>query len=87
MTEERRLLEPIRDEADVVIDTCDLSLRELRERIFAQVGSAPAPDRLAIQLISFGFKYGVPARGRPRLRRPVHGQPVLRRRAAPASAA
>jgi UPF0042 nucleotide-binding protein len=60
VTEERRLLEPIRDEADVVVDTSDLSLRELRERLFAQVGSAPAPDRLAIQLISFGFKFGVP---------------------------
>jgi len=58
--EERRLLAPIRDEADVVVDTSDLSLRELRERLFAQVGSAPSPDRLSIQLISFGFKYGIP---------------------------
>jgi UPF0042 nucleotide-binding protein len=60
VTDERRLLEDIRDEADVVIDTSDLSLRELRERLFAQAGSAPSPDRLSIQLISFGFKYGVP---------------------------
>jgi UPF0042 nucleotide-binding protein len=60
VTEERRLLEPIRDDADVVVDTSDLSLRELRERLFAQVGSAPSPDRLSLQLISFGFKYGVP---------------------------
>jgi UPF0042 nucleotide-binding protein len=58
--EERRLLASIRDEADVVVDTSDLSLRELRERLFAQVGSAPSPDRLSIQLISFGFKYGIP---------------------------
>ncbi len=60
VTEERRLLEPIRDEADVIIDTSDLSLRELRERLFSQAGSAPSPNRLSIQLISFGFKYGVP---------------------------
>jgi UPF0042 nucleotide-binding protein len=60
VTEERRLLESIREEADVIIDTSGLSLRELRERLFAQVGSAPSPDRLSIQLISFGFKYGVP---------------------------
>ncbi len=57
---ERRLLEPVRVDADVVLDTSDLSLRELRERIFSQLGSAPEPDRLAIQLISFGYKFGVP---------------------------
>ena len=33
---------------------------QLRERIFARLGDASDPDRLAIQLISFGFKYGVP---------------------------
>ena len=57
---ERRMLEPVRAEADVVIDTSDLSLRELRERIFTSLASQPEPDRLALQLISFGFKYGVP---------------------------
>jgi UPF0042 nucleotide-binding protein len=60
IAEERRLLDPVRSEADVVIDTSDLSLRELRERIFARLGDATDPDRLSIQLISFGFKYGVP---------------------------
>src|SRR4029453_1990823 len=34
IAEERRLLDPVRSDADVVIDTSDLSLRELRERIF-----------------------------------------------------
>jgi RNase adapter protein RapZ len=57
---ERRLLDPVRSEADVVIDTSDLSLRELRERIFIRLGEAADPSQLAIQLISFGFKYGVP---------------------------
>ncbi|MGH2512815.1 MAG: RNase adapter RapZ [Candidatus Limnocylindrales bacterium] len=57
---ERRLLDQVRDEADVVLDTSDLSLRELRERIFTHLGDAPGTDQLAIQLISFGFKYGVP---------------------------
>ncbi len=60
IAEERRVLDPVRDEADVVLDTSDLSLRELRERIFSHLGEAQATDRLAIQLISFGFKYGVP---------------------------
>jgi UPF0042 nucleotide-binding protein len=56
---ERRLLDPVRTEADVVVDTSELSLRQLRERIFARLGDLD-PDRMAIQLISFGFKFGVP---------------------------
>ncbi len=60
IAEERRVLDPVRDEADVVLDTSDLSLRELREKIFAHLGERQAADRLAIQLISFGFKFGVP---------------------------
>ena len=51
---------PSAREADVVLDTSDLSLRELRERLFAQLATDVRPDQLAIQLISFGFKYGVP---------------------------
>lgn len=57
---ERRLLAPIREDADVIIDTSELSLRELRERIFAAVGGGPDDEHLAVQLISFGFKFGVP---------------------------
>ncbi|MBI2776755.1 MAG: RNase adapter RapZ [Chloroflexi bacterium] len=57
--EERRLLDNVRREADVVIDTSDLALRELRERLFARIGDLE-PDRMAIQLISFGFKFGIP---------------------------
>jgi UPF0042 nucleotide-binding protein len=60
IAEERRMLDPVREQADVVLDTSDLSLRELRERLFVQLGGAAAPDTLAIQLISFGFKFGVP---------------------------
>ncbi len=60
IAEERRRLEPVRAEADVVVDTSDLALRELRERLFAQLGSAARPDQLAIQIISFGYKHGVP---------------------------
>jgi RNase adapter protein RapZ len=60
ITRERLLLDAVRGEADVVLDTSDLSLRELRERIFARLGDIQLPDRLSIQLISFGYKHGVP---------------------------
>jgi UPF0042 nucleotide-binding protein len=57
---ERALLASVRAEADVVLDTSDLSLRELRERIFTRLGDVQTSDRLSIQLISFGFKHGIP---------------------------
>jgi UPF0042 nucleotide-binding protein len=60
IAEERRLLDPVRTEADVVLDTSDLSLRELRETIFSHLGDAAETDQLVIQLISFGYKFGVP---------------------------
>ena len=60
IAEERRLLEPVRSESDVVLDTSDLSLRQLRERLFAQLATDVRSDQLAFQLISFGFKFGVP---------------------------
>ena len=60
ITHERAMLESVRQQADVILDTSDLALRELRERIFARLGDVQRSDRLAIQPISFGFKYGVP---------------------------
>ncbi len=60
IAEERRLLDPIRGEADVIVDTSELSLRQLRERLFSQLATTTRPDQLAVQLISFGYKYGIP---------------------------
>jgi UPF0042 nucleotide-binding protein len=37
-----------------------MSLRQLRERLFAQLATTTRPDQLAVQLISFGFKFGIP---------------------------
>jgi len=56
---ERRMLDPVRSEADVVVDTSDLSLRELRERLFARLGDVD-PDQMTLQLLSFGYKFGLP---------------------------
>jgi UPF0042 nucleotide-binding protein len=56
---ERRVLDPIRADADVVIDTSDLPLRDLRERLFARLADAD-PERMTVQLISFGYKVGIP---------------------------
>jgi UPF0042 nucleotide-binding protein len=60
IAEERRILDGVRADSDVVVDTSDLSLRQLRERLFAQLATDVRPDQLAIQFISFGYKFGVP---------------------------
>jgi UPF0042 nucleotide-binding protein len=59
ITLERRLLDPIRAEADVVVDTTHLALRDLREQLFARLGDIQ-PDQMTIQLVSFGYKFGLP---------------------------
>jgi UPF0042 nucleotide-binding protein len=60
IAEERRILDPVRAEADVIVDTSDLSLRQLKERIFAHLADNAAEEGIVFQVISFGFKYGVP---------------------------
>ena len=60
IAEEHRILEAVRADADVILDTSEMSLRELRERIFAQLWHVVAPDQLSIQLVSFGYKFGIP---------------------------
>jgi UPF0042 nucleotide-binding protein len=60
IAEERRILESVRAESDVLLDTSELSLRELRERIFSQLWHVVQPDQLSIQLVSFGYKFGIP---------------------------
>jgi UPF0042 nucleotide-binding protein len=57
---ERQVLEEVREQAHVIIDTSELSSRQLRERIQRALNLQADADSLALQLISFGFKYGVP---------------------------
>lgn len=56
---ERRLLEPIANIADLVIDTSNLSLHDLRDLIKIRVAGDDGPG-MSILFESFGFKYGVP---------------------------
>jgi UPF0042 nucleotide-binding protein len=57
--QERRLLEPVINAADLVIDTSRLSVHELREIISRRIGRRPR-DRMSILFESFGFKNGIP---------------------------
>jgi len=56
---ERRLLEPVLNAADLVLDTSRMSVHELRELINRRVGKRPR-DRMSVLFESFGFKHGIP---------------------------
>ena len=57
---ERRLLSPLREQADVVIDTTSMTPRELRRRLEETLLAEQLNDQLFISLESFGYKYGLP---------------------------
>jgi UPF0042 nucleotide-binding protein len=60
IAEERRRLAATRELADHVIDTSGLSIGQLKERLFALLPREGASDALQIDIITFGFKYGIP---------------------------
>jgi RNase adapter protein RapZ len=60
ISRERALLEPLKAQADVVIDSGDLNVHQLRERIVSMFGSTDGSVEMAISVVSFGFKHGLP---------------------------
>jgi UPF0042 nucleotide-binding protein len=59
---ERALLSGLRDEADLVIDTSERSVHELRRSIESAFTGSGAERRPALRatVLSFGYKYGLP---------------------------
>ena len=58
---ERKRLDPIRNVADILLDTTKFNVHELRAHISAQFERGEESDRnLTISAMSFGFKNGVP---------------------------
>jgi RNase adapter protein RapZ len=58
--EERRRMAPIRRLADVVIDTTKFNVHELRQLIIDRFQN-PGRRPLLVSLVSFGYRYGIPA--------------------------
>ena len=56
---ERTMLEPVRAAADLVIDTSDLNVHQLKERIDHAFDTVSG-SRLQVTVESFGFKHGLP---------------------------
>ena len=57
---ERALMRAFRDRADIIIDTTQLSSRDLRMRVAAFFAGEGTGDSLATTVMSFGYKYGIP---------------------------
>lgn len=56
---ERKILQPVRDAADLVIDTSDLNVHQLKHRLvgaFTETGTTS----MQVTVESFGFKHGLP---------------------------
>ena len=57
---ERKILNKLFGIADEVIDTSNMTIGELKDRISKFTGAPAKKEHLNISVISFGYKYGVP---------------------------
>src|SRR6476619_1577416 len=57
---ERAVLAPLRQEADVVVDTSELSVHQLRAEVERAFAFTSAERKSSLTVVSFGFKYGLP---------------------------
>ena len=57
---ERAALEAVKAEADVVIDTSNLNVHELRDRLVDLFGTESPAGAMSTQVVSFGYKHGMP---------------------------
>jgi RNase adapter protein RapZ len=58
--EERRRMAPIRKMADRIVDTSDMTVHELRQAFMEVSKGRRGTQGLVVNLLSFGFKHGVP---------------------------
>ena len=60
LSKERQLLEPLREIADIHLDTSDLSYHDLRKLVGDRFGISGSAERMLLSFVSFGFKNGMP---------------------------
>jgi UPF0042 nucleotide-binding protein len=58
--DERRALEAVKAEADIVIDTTNLNVHQLRDRIVDLFGNESSRAGMQTRVVSFGYKHGLP---------------------------
>jgi UPF0042 nucleotide-binding protein len=57
---ERALLEELKEHADIVVDTSDFNVHQLRDRLRELFTDQPEEGLLQPNLVSFGYKHGLP---------------------------
>ncbi len=57
---ERRRLQAVKEQADKIIDTSTLTVRDLREEILGTFVRGEQQKTLTVIIVSFGYKYGIP---------------------------
>lgn len=60
LQKERMLFQPVRDHADYVLDTSGFSTTKLHAEILNLFGDATLEDGMHVNVLSFGFKNGIP---------------------------
>jgi RNase adapter protein RapZ len=60
IADERLLLEPVRDRADLLIDTGELNANQLRTRVQEAFGDEGGSVSMQTSVVSFGYKHGLP---------------------------
>lgn len=61
INKERELMSALRDRADLIIDTSELTSRDLRNKISTNFGGDDPSGGFKTTVLSFGYKYGIPA--------------------------
>jgi RNase adapter protein RapZ len=57
---ERGLLEQLKGDADIIVDTSNLNVHELRDRLHELFGDQATSSGLQVNVVSFGYKHGLP---------------------------
>lgn len=57
---ERKVLAPVRERADWVVDTTGLTLGQLRSKLLSLFSKGKEEGQMEVHVMSFGFKHGVP---------------------------
>jgi RNase adapter protein RapZ len=60
ITAERKMTEPLKEMADVVIDTSGLNVHQLREHMTTMFSEQETPRPMRVSIRSFGYKHGAP---------------------------
>ncbi len=60
ISKERSLLEPVKAEADLVIDTTNLTIHQLKSQLGELFTEDGVLDSIQVSIVSFGYKHGLP---------------------------